>query len=437
MSSAGQSPAESNDFWPEGPGVTGDILPLRRDPQGQLHLAAPGFVHSAVNALVGPGEVLTGKTPFGDPANPNPYQIAQDITGTGFGLATGRPAVPGSLSVFGGIRAKTADLDALAEAKKLWANGEKPGIIIIKTGWFNDVDGNWKFEIPDAGASIKPSAPRNEYDKSSLSIPLFGKKTGIGAGGVLSTYEPYKLGEILDHPDLYEAYPEAANIPVRSTGFNFNIAGAYDPEKHGMLVGSGVPKNVIPVVLHEMQHAIQTYEGFARGGNPQEFTRPGFTEEYKTAKETSTEINKRIDSLGINPFSLRGAVMDREAGSKISPYRQKALDSLNEKLPNNGKLINDIIQSELTMQPLAREYNDAFEKYKSLSGEVESRNVEARWATGMNSQDVPPWMTQGYPTGQQITIPSERKNWLQPVNHNPFAHVFEPVEHDPFAETKP
>ena len=74
------------------------------------------------------------------------------------------------------------------------------------------------------------------------------------------------LGNTLNHEALYQAY-RSWDIPVRSTGMNFGIAGAYDPEKNAMYLAGGKPPDVRNTVLHEMQHAIQGIEGTAPGGS--------------------------------------------------------------------------------------------------------------------------------------------------------------------------
>ena len=56
-----------------------------------------------------------------------------------------------------------------------------------KTGWFQDVENKWKFEISDNKAKL-------------LTNPQQNKK--------------YKLSELLKHDDLYEMYPNLKNINV-------------------------------------------------------------------------------------------------------------------------------------------------------------------------------------------------------------------------------
>lgn len=48
-----------------------------------------------------------------------------------------------------GENAKTADMNALKQAKRMLRSGESIEEISKKTGWFVGMDGRWRFEIPD------------------------------------------------------------------------------------------------------------------------------------------------------------------------------------------------------------------------------------------------------------------------------------------------
>ncbi len=132
-----------------------------------------------------------------------------------------------------------------------------------QTGWFQGKDGKWRFEIDDSGAKYIP-----------------------GGGD--------RLGDILKHDALYKAYPELREMPVRVDN-GMEILGVFDPNRNEIVYRSSDPydealdfdlyqgddKDAIKVILrklqyiktlgallHEVQHAIQYAEGFARGGNP-------------------------------------------------------------------------------------------------------------------------------------------------------------------------
>lgn len=99
---------------------------------------------------------------------------------------------------FGGINAKTADMAQLAKAREMEEQGEAREAIFRETGWFRGADGRWRFEIDDSGARILPEKAR----------------------------EGQVLGDVLEHPALYEAYPELSGYPITAkagTGYSGRI----------------------------------------------------------------------------------------------------------------------------------------------------------------------------------------------------------------------
>lgn len=153
--------------------------------------------------------------------------------------------------IFAGVNAKTADLVALERAKQMQSAGVPDAEIWPQTGWALDTpDKMPRFEIPDNAASMMQDAPSQ-----------------------LSKYPGRRQSHIFAHDDLYGAYPESADI------WTGKIPGEYGGSYAGGVMGKsdmvniGIPKKNIDMNelagtnLHELQHAIQQREGFARGGS--------------------------------------------------------------------------------------------------------------------------------------------------------------------------
>ena len=94
-----------------------------------------------------------------------------------------------SLNSFAGEKAITANVGKLDQAKAMLEKGADEVEIWQKTGWFKDKDGAWKFEIGDNKARLNPD---------------------FQSGG--------KLGELLDHEELFKAYPELKDVMVVKIG---------------------------------------------------------------------------------------------------------------------------------------------------------------------------------------------------------------------------
>ena len=113
-------------------------------------------------------------------------------------MANGNPRLLGklysnskdvSLNSFAGEKAITANIGKLDQAKAMLEKGADEVEIWQKTGWFKDKDGAWKFEIGDGNAKLNP---------------------GFQSGG--------RLGELLEHEELFKAYPELKDVTVVKIG---------------------------------------------------------------------------------------------------------------------------------------------------------------------------------------------------------------------------
>ncbi len=111
---------------------------------------------------------------------------------------------------------------------------------------------------------------------------------------VASSWSGKWLDDVLDFPELFEAYPQLRNIQL-AEDFGLGSATASYSEfakRHDVSVGKnegqyplgfinlnpnsaswGVEREALSVLLHEVQHAIQRIEGFAKGGNTESVRR--------------------------------------------------------------------------------------------------------------------------------------------------------------------
>ena len=75
-----------------------------------------------------------------------------------------------------------------------------------------------------------------------------------------------RLADVMDYPELYEAYPELADVVVRYSGmetaYGRAIYGNGEPEIQINRNLEGVWEKIHSILLHEIQHHIQYIEGF-------------------------------------------------------------------------------------------------------------------------------------------------------------------------------
>jgi hypothetical protein len=207
------------------------------------------LVKSAWEAMKVPGKAYNdGMTPDEMIKAGNDFAMTM---GAGGSLV---PKPGNSLGIFGGRLAKTANLEKLAEAEKFEKAGINADTIWKATGWGRGKDGKWRFEINDKDATLnlKHDALDPVWEKN----PNYDRNRG--GYEYLDRWPSPTLGEAFDHPALFEAYPDLKNIQLgkETSGHRGSYAGGT------ITLDDASDKHTL---LHELQHAIQRKEDFAKG----------------------------------------------------------------------------------------------------------------------------------------------------------------------------
>jgi hypothetical protein len=324
----------------------GSLLPVGRNAQGGLSFAAPQFLVDMVRSALLPGAAAKGYMATPEDAT----KAALDMGGAG--SVVGK-APAGSLGMFAGRTARTADQAALARAEQMAASGADKGSIWNDTGWFQGTDGKWRFEIDDSGAIPTMSANKIAAEQDGSRV---------------------YMGRALKHDQLYDAYPE-----TKTTGIRYEVgtpgAASYAPNNYMVtlegprLQGTQMPRD--DVILHELQHGVQQIEGFAQGGNTQFAGVP-----RDVLFDAARKAYEAADG---------DAALLRELGIEVPNAARPAWDALADR-------------QKLEWLDAGREHI-----YRRLAGEVEARNVQARMnMTPDQRRATPPWTTEDVPFDQQI-----------------------------------
>lgn len=116
--------------------------------------------------------------------------------------------------------------------------------------WFTGPDGVERYEISDKDSVF------NSERFANLSSPEYAGKD----------YQ-YELKDVLDHPELYAAYPELKKLRI---GVLPEGAGRGEYSEKGKVIRlAASAEDKRSLALHEIQHAIQGIEDTARGGSPE------------------------------------------------------------------------------------------------------------------------------------------------------------------------
>ncbi len=220
-----------------------------------------------------------------------------------------------------GERAETAPLARLEEAKAMQASGESEDAIWQKTGWMMGKDGKWRWEIPDNLDGIDVSAVRSmkEGDATVLSL-------------------------IYDNDALYEAYPWLANVFVRAGDLGEKIYGAAREGNRIYINTKSEDAEIKNTLIHEIQHIIQYYEGFAIGGNPASLA--GGYREYRNLAGEQEARNTADRAAAVN----NAVKAERKAWKKVIDMRSQLEKNANRLDDESKKKILELADTKIDIR---------------------------------------------------------------------------------------
>ncbi len=308
--------------------------------------------------------------------------------------------VAGKYSI-AGENAKTADTIALDDAKVRLENGEDSETVRQETGWFKGYDGKWRFEIDDSQAEFRPDGDvRLMQDESYRRLQELTEKWADDDLTEAESEEmdwldeqfsdrvweeKYRLDDYLDHPKLYEAYPMLRFTSLVFDDLPLGEKGFYNPKSNTIVLSRdlfGKQKNTL---LHEIQHIIQKYEGFAKGSNPQ-YWKNKISEAKHTYETAKQAFEKKAD--GLIDVLYRYGFYDNY-GEDFDILSDSGVDTAQSYLEEIGAPRGAIDMAE-QLKDYEAERNNTFdtwqklekrsagELYKATAGEIEARDVANR-----------------------------------------------------------
>ncbi len=391
-------------------------------------------------AAKAPGDAMQGKLPMWamDP-DTGVIKTSPDVIEKMFNLAgaavlgpapIAKKMVDGTLGSFAGVRSKTVPKDKIYAANNMELDGLHPDEIYAQTGMFRGADKRWRYEIADKDAKLVDSAFDKTVEASSdtgtggWSTIEGGKEAGevtvsikglrdLREGkdiedffdwvGKKGKYSPPTLDKVIDHPELFKAYPHLKEIKVEALPKEVQeqgIKGMYAEDMNTVFLADNLnPDYAKSIILHEVQHGIQKYEGFARGGSEKQFIPeklPEAEKHFETIRSQSEhEIKTKhgIEEKDIN--SLKTLIKLKFDGEDIPPRHAQILEEWKVKAPEDYKRLENIAKAE---ELLRKASNQSMEKYRRLMGEVEARNVQHRMDFDeFQRAQNPPRMTEDRP----------------------------------------
>lgn len=314
----------------------------------------------------------------------------------------------------------------LTDAEQMAAKGVDNEAVRQATGMFKGMDGKWRFEVDDtASQALRPQYPPNFMNQAAkeagfssyIDIPMAERKPiNARADQLKSEYaDPFStfsaMSNHFKHDDLYKAYPELADAPTRVDSTARRNGVTYSDgsiEYGGGSIGGDGDR---PTLLHELQHAIQQQEGFARGGSPSEFTQ---VDDAKLARD-ALAFRRELDKMpaGMDSLAKENAIVkdyqDMDAMDFL-PSRE-ARDLAHDRDYNPDDQLTELVKAygldkHVDMTPKRA--------YDWLAGEIEARDTAARMnLTPEQRRATPPDLRDNaivrFDGGQAASVPQSRE----------------------------
>jgi len=297
----------------------------------------------------------------------------------------------------GSIGTKVADKWPMQKAiyvgpkSKAWATRPQVGMEgeTVPEGAFSSLyDRKPRVEIDDSGAIFKPEIEGNNI------TPM----------GAITDYR-YAFGrdanveDILLHPELYDQYDNLGKTGLQT--YSSNTAGAsYSPTTNTISMNKQLglftpDDDVKKTMIHELQHAVQEKEGFARGGSP-----GGMQLEYNN-------LRGRLNFLENDPDFIAGQqkndeLWDRVFGGDLSSISDlKTIEAMEDEIKRQHP---SFMEASNIMKILGQHKDDyGQDAYQRLAGEIEARDAAARANMTMaERRATPPYSSENIPVDEAI-----------------------------------
>ena len=289
----------------------------------------------------------------------------------------------------------------LGAAQKMEAAKKEAEAIKLATGWERGADGKWRYEIPDGiyhpkgDAELKKALARQPWreelnglsdrilDGEGLSkeeterFNELAEKEAAFKADYLKKEKPH-LADWLENDELFKAYPELKRVGIVFTdNMPKEQAGYYDSKSNTITVNTNSSEDAASIIAHEVQHAIQRYEGFATGGNlkaAMEYLSGNKRADVKIKQQLAYKLSQE-KGLGLSEEEVNSLIGHLEYEDISDDELQKQIDALCQKHNITEDQLEDIY-------PMDSVWHEA---YNRISGEAEARNVQKRM--GMTAEE--------------------------------------------------
>lgn len=304
------------------------------------------------------------------------------------------------------LRESGADIDYIAVAESMRAQGKTPQEIRLATGWEQGADGKWRYEIPDFkfkdgwDLAVRDARSRldSEYAKRQENVSDDSEFLALEeqlAAEKRNLIVSRNLSEIVDAPELFSAYPQLKDLTVEFGPLPDRVGGYFSEDRNVIrlpLDSAISSKQARSTLVHEVQHAVQRIEGFTRGSNPEAFPLKSFAlwrdmERLRELRRSDEWKEYKQKNDAIDPFEASDEQWAEITALENNPDVAAVLAEV-ERLRNKWGFSETVVRAINSdgwdpFSSTGRELDDSdpdyrVRQYRNVAGEVEARNVQSR-----------------------------------------------------------
>lgn len=304
------------------------------------------------------------------------------------------------------LRESGADIDYIAVAESMRAQGKTPQEIRLATGWELGADGKWRYEIPDFvfkddwDSAVRDARSRldSEYAKRQENVSDDSEFMALQeqlAAEKRNLIVSRNLSEIVDAPELFSAYPQLKDLTVEFGPLPDRVGGYFSEDRNVIrlpLDSAISSKQARSTLVHEVQHAVQRIEGFTRGSNPEQFPLKSFAlwrdmQRLRELRRSDAWNEYKQKNDAIDPFEASDEQWAEITALENNPDVAAVLaevERLRTKWGVSETVVRAINSDEWDpFSSTGRELDDSdpdyrVRQYRNVAGEVEARNVQSR-----------------------------------------------------------
>jgi len=265
----------------------------------------------------------------------------------------------------GGVNAKLANRGLLKEAQEYKRAGLSDKKVEKHTGWWQDKDDNWLFEIPSHNMKLRT------HVLESAKQARDGPSSFVESKGKLypNFWDGSRVEDVIDHPELFANYPGLGRMSIKEIPRNQPVMGVFRPQMAEIGISVLPPLTVKQTLAHELTHGVQALENMPNGGSQRQFLPKDFNLQQRMMEYDIQQLGPRLEARNLS-FSQMSYMMQNPSG--------KDLAFLGKLASEDPDLFDSLKKATGNVATMKEIQTRAYNSYLSLVGEQTAEAVAKR-----------------------------------------------------------